>query len=488
MMSGRRDWLASELTPEVLQELKKKYGQMKMPSFGPVSMPPWVRVSWGDYIEALSNIGTNQGFAQAPGPSGEVLDFSQLIPGIGEVASTVRNARNIFETRPRGDIPEVQNLGIGFIVGAALAGAMNAWELGTGRAGISRRETTLKVFSRMASEFLSVAGPMPLLSGPGQRGLLAMGGVSKTDMARGTPGVDIPLGRRMASFALSLGVSTRQPLAQSVEREEITAGEAALRSLGIRPNIFTGLPAADKYERQQAIINRGVNALIRRQATNAYREFVDHGNFLPMDTIWDRRLNIDEDLRGFRTERKLAHVTRTEAGRSLRNMVKDDELRGRAVDRYEAVMLERGKELKHIAIVASALRTMHPSVFERMIDAQMRGENTQVGMLEFLWKATMSPDRPDWGRDHEGSWVRLWDTANLRNATFTGVSLRKWRDLAGTRTVPGWIERNRSATDALSEFLSPELIDAPGGLFLEKLRPRGGVEKPNIRKMLEVPK
>lgn len=482
-VSGRNDWLASKLTPEVLEHYSKRYGHLNVPSFGGGVMPPWLRQNWNDWIEAWSNIGTGQGFAQSPGPSGEVLDWSTLLfPLLGEASKGARNVANLGKDRPATDVGEVQDLGVGFLVGAVLAGSMNVWDIAAGREGQSRRETALKTFSRMAREAFSVGGPVPLLSGAGQRGLLALEGRTITDLARGTPGKEVPLAQRLESFAISMAVPTRQVLAQSVEREAITGPEQALRRLGIRPNIFSSMAPADRFEKKQAIVNRGVNSLIRRQYVNAYREFVDHSNVLPMEAILHRRTNMDEDVRGFAGQRELADVAQTEIGRSFKRLVADPELQGLAVTRFEEVMSERGPALQKLAIQASALRTMHPAVFERMVDGLLRGEDSSAGVLKFLWDATVSPERKAWGADHEGSWVRMWDYAGLSASNFTGTNLRRYRQ------VQAWVEQNRSATDNKAEMLFPEKFDAPMGLGLEGRTPRQSVAPPDIFKIIEVPR
>lgn len=481
--SGRNDYLSSKLTPEAFAELKRKYGSNPMPSFVGVPLPPWLRVSVGDFVDAWTNIKAGPGFMQAPGPSGEVLDFSALLaPGLGEVSKSVRNVSNLLKARPATDIPEVQDMGIGFLPGALLAGSLNAWELAFGREGQSRRETSLKVFSRMAREFSSAAGPLPMLSGHGQRGLLMLEGRTLTDLARGTPGPEIPLGARLGSYAISLAVPTRQVLAQSVERREIGAGEEALRRLGIRR---IKQPSGEPDVREQAIINRAVNSMLRRQMVNSYREFIDHGNFLPMQVIVNRNLEIGPDLQGFPGQRRLADQAQTEVGRFIRRLVKEDELRGLAADRYETVFSQRAGALQDLAVNAATRRNMHPATFERMVDGILRGENSQAGILEFLFDATggYEYEPPEWAAEHAGEWVRVWDDARMWEGNFSGTNLRRFR------SIQRWIEANRSARDTHKEILAPQIFDAPAGLGLERLEKRTDVAPPDLfRNLLRSPR
>ena len=482
-VSGRRDYLSSSLQPEVEREMIRRYGDQSVPDFGGGG---WTeRPSVREWVSSWAAIGEGQAFAQAPGFAGSRLDFSELLfPGLGELSKGVRAVRDFGKERPSSDIEGVQDvLGVGFLPSAVIGTTLNLWDMAVGVRGQTRKETWLKGWSKILDETMSVAGPQSLLSQAGRRGLLAVDGRTLTDIARGQPGSEIPLSERMGEFATGLVVPTRRVLAQSVEREQLSFADEALRHLGIRSR---SRPDGDPIVREGEQVNRAVNSAVRQGVVNAYRRFIEDDNVLPMQVLVNQALDLQPDLGGFPGARVLADQQRTEMGRFIQRFSEGKpEVANRMASRWEEVMGERAEALQNLAVSMASRRRVDPTVFERMVDGIMRGENSRTAVLDWLHKVTQE-GRPEWAAAHDAVWVEMWDDSDLSDADFSGSSssMRRWRQVAE------WVQRNAPLLDPnhREPMNFPQVYDAPGGLGVDRLSPRREQAPPDIRNLLETPR
>ena len=459
-------------TKDAQDEFLKRIGDAPVPDYGGGMW--WDRVSFKQWMNALGEASKDVLAGEARIPSGEgYWDLTDVVmPGLHEISAAVKTLSGGPSTSGR-----AENIGaIGFMPHAAGATMSSLWKMAVGAEGERRSQTFAIGLSNIAKEFLSTFGPGGLAGRKGQSFVAAVDGRTLRQMVMGEPADQVPMGDRLLEFGGSL-VSARGNVSTfTSEPVHIPWHEKMLAQLGLK---FRPGPSVDRHVAEEAELSRAISRGVAGAFTNAYRRFVRPENMISIQALVNSALDLGQDvIQSDDGGYTLQGRPETEAGRYIyKASLGDNDRIRRMTTMWMRKMEDNSDVLQRTAVQLAGKAEVNPSVIERMVNSTLRGENSNSGLVEFLHKVT-SEGRSETDAMHDGIWVEVWDSSNLRGAGFVpgSTNYEKWNE------VREWVEANRSSydpnRDAPTSFPG-KIFDLPGGQGMEAL-PNRPTKRPNI--------